>query len=79
MIDAILNELQTVSETNAETYKKNYESCLYRKDMVTMFEDLDRKTFQGKIQGVSNNGMLLVKLSDNTLKEFRLKEIKMLY
>lgn len=79
VLHAVIRELRTVTETNAESFKKQYETCLYRVGVVSSFQDLDRKTFQGIIQGVSNHGMLLVKLPDNQVKEFRLKEIKMLY
>ncbi|MEZ4816866.1 MAG: biotin--[acetyl-CoA-carboxylase] ligase [Flavobacteriaceae bacterium] len=79
VLEAVLSELHIMKDSNAEEYKKQYESYLYRIGIVSTFEDIERKMFYGTIQGVSNNGMLLVKLQDTTIKEYRLKEIKMLY
>ncbi|MEZ4778373.1 MAG: biotin--[acetyl-CoA-carboxylase] ligase [Flavobacteriaceae bacterium] len=79
VLQAVLSELHQVKVSNPEAYKKQYESYLYKIGVVCAFEDIERKMFQGIIVGVSNNGLLLVKLQDNTVKEYRLKEIKMLY
>lgn len=76
---AILFELRRIHKANFENYKYRYESCLFRKGMISTFEDLERKKFNGIIEGVSNNGMLRVKLNDDNVIEFRLKDIKLLY
>lgn len=76
---AVLAELEHIQETNFEAYKTKYEANLFRKGVISTFENLERKKFNGIIEGVSNNGMLLVKLSDDSIKEFRLKDIKLLY
>jgi len=76
---AILTELRNIHEANFEEYKKQYEACLFRKGVISTFEDLERKKFNGIIEGVTNNGMLLVKLKDDSVKEYRLKDIKLLY
>ena len=79
ILQSVIIELRNVNDVNFAEYKLRFESCLFRKGVVSTFEDIERRVFKGSIEGVSNNGMLLVKLSDSTIKEFRLKEIKMVY
>jgi BirA family biotin operon repressor/biotin-[acetyl-CoA-carboxylase] ligase len=76
---AILTELKHIQDANFQTYKSEYEATLFRKGVISTFENLERKKFNGIIEGVSNNGMLIVKLNDDSVKEFRLKDIKLLY
>ena len=76
---AVLSELKTIHDANFEEYKKQYEAYLFRKGEISTFENLERIKFNGIIEGVSNNGLLRVKLNDDSIKEFRLKDIKLLY
>ena len=57
--------------------KREYLNCLYRKDMLSVFKDPAGNEINGIIIGVSNSGKLQVKINQN-LKEFELKEIKLL-
>jgi BirA family biotin operon repressor/biotin-[acetyl-CoA-carboxylase] ligase len=41
--------------------------------------DQYQQNFMGIIQGVSSNGKLQILLEDNTISEFDIKEIQMLY
>jgi BirA family biotin operon repressor/biotin-[acetyl-CoA-carboxylase] ligase len=43
------------------------------------FEDLKQHRFMGIIQGVSNIGKLRILLENDTVSEFAIKEIQMLY
>ncbi len=56
-----------------------YENVLFRKGKPSTFEDKEGQRFMGCIQGVSKDGKLVVALEDAVLKEFGLKEVKLLY
>lgn len=58
-----------------EAYAKN----LFRIGIPTAFEDAGGKTFMAKIAGVTPQGKLVVDCDDESVKEFNLKEIRMLY
>ncbi|MEZ4859266.1 MAG: biotin--[acetyl-CoA-carboxylase] ligase [Flavobacteriaceae bacterium] len=79
VVKSVLSELNVLPKTTFEDYKAKYEAHLFRKGVVSTFEDLERKKFVGIIEGVSNQGLLIVKLNNETLQEFRLKDIKLLY
>ncbi|QEE51252.1 biotin--[acetyl-CoA-carboxylase] ligase [Flavobacterium alkalisoli] len=56
------------------TYHKN----LYKKGVPMPFEKDDKK-FMGIIQGVTRSGNLELLLEDDTMAEFKIKELQMLY
>lgn len=58
---------------------ERYESRLFRKDKPSTFKSQDDEMFMGFIKGVSREGKLQILLEDNILKEFNLKEVKLLY
>ncbi|MEM5565256.1 biotin--[acetyl-CoA-carboxylase] ligase [Psychroserpens sp. AS72] len=62
-----------------EDIKKLYETELFRKEKPSTFEDAEGVLFSGFIKGVSNSGHLQVLIEDDILKEFDLKEVKLLY
>lgn len=59
--------------------KEEYESLLFRNKKPSTFETPNHTMFMGFIQGVSQEGKLIVLLEDEIIKEFDLKEIKLLY
>lgn len=59
--------------------KGAYERQLFRKNKPSTFKDNNGEVFPGIIQGVDPNGMLVVKLEDEVLRPFDLKEIQLLY
>lgn len=58
---------------------KSYQKVLFRKDQPSVFRNKDGKLFNGIITGVSKIGKLQVLTETNGLKEFDLKQIKLLY
>lgn len=56
-----------------------YHTILFKKDMVSTFEDISGKRFVGKIQQVTPEGKLEVMLEDVAVIHFDIKEVKMLY
>ena len=79
MTDEIQKQLKILESGNTEGLKTAYETALFRKDMVSAFEDTKGFQFNGLIVGVSNSGELLVETEDETLKAFESKQIRLLF
>ena len=61
------------------TIKSLYETELFRKDKPSTFKSIEGDLFSGFIKGVSKTGRLNVLTEDAILKQFDLKEVKLLY
>jgi BirA family biotin operon repressor/biotin-[acetyl-CoA-carboxylase] ligase len=61
------------------TLKSTYETSLFRRNMVSTFEDTTGFKFNGIITGVSASGELLVEKEDGNVQSFELKQIKLLF
>ncbi len=72
-------QLQLIATTPLETFQKKYEDSMFRRGKVSVFEDAFRNRFNGIILGVSSQGKLKISLEDDSVKEFGLKEIKLLF
>lgn len=57
----------------------DYTNKLFKKGIPMPFSDLNNHNFMGIIQGVSPIGKLQVLLEDDSISEFDIKEIQMLY
>lgn len=66
-------------ETSSEIFWNNYFNCLFKKGVPSAFRDKNNQDFMGIIQGVSPFGKLQVLLEDDSVVEFEIKEVKMLY
>lgn len=64
---------------NSKIMKTNYTNKLFKKGIPIPFEDQKQERFMGIIQGVSSIGKLEILLEDDSISEFDIKEIKMLY
>lgn len=68
---------------SASIFWDDYFNSLFRKGIPMPFKNLDSNSlgqnFMGIIQGVSSNGKLQVLLEDDSVSEFDIKEIQMLY
>lgn len=56
-----------------------YHRYLFRKDQFSVFEDMNGTTFNGVIKQVNRSGQLQVELTNHDLKEYNLKDIKLIY
>ncbi|UKM64769.1 biotin--[acetyl-CoA-carboxylase] ligase [Flavobacteriaceae bacterium GSB9] len=79
----ILKQLQhyfsLLEKGKYELIKKEYESLLFRKNKPSTFKDAEGALFSGFIEGIADNGSLMVLLEDNVIKAFSLKEITLMY
>ncbi|MCV2486929.1 biotin--[acetyl-CoA-carboxylase] ligase [Flavobacterium sp. SH_e] len=66
-------------KTDSENFWKDYFNFLFKKGVPTAFRDNNNRDFMGIIQGVSPIGKLQVLLEDDSVAEFEIKEVKMLY
>jgi BirA family biotin operon repressor/biotin-[acetyl-CoA-carboxylase] ligase len=66
-------------EEQSTIFWEEYFNKLFRKGVPMPFKNLENKNFMGIIQGVSPIGKLQVLLEDDSVSEFEIKEIKMLY
>ena len=70
-------------ETNSAVFWKKYFNYLFRKGVPMPFKNLNSDTaaqnFMGIIQGVSPIGKIQILLEDDSVSEFDIKEIQMLY
>lgn len=75
-LQGYINQLK-VGDYN--TIKLLYETELFRKDKPSTFKPIEGNLFTGFIKGVSKSGRLNIITEDAILKQFDLKEIKLLY
>ena len=63
----------------ATVFWDNYSNRLFKKGVPMAFSDQNNQNFMGIIQGVSVIGKLQILLEDDSIAEFDIKEIQMLY
>ncbi|SHG96763.1 BirA family transcriptional regulator, biotin operon repressor / biotin-[acetyl-CoA-carboxylase] ligase [Flavobacterium fluvii] len=73
-------------EENVQSWKQNkdllwacYSNLLFKKGTPMPFADANQQNFMGIIQGVTSIGKLQILLEDDSVSEFGIKEIQMLY
>ena len=66
-------------EDNAADFWKEYFNSLFRKGVPMPFKNLKNENFMGIIQGVSSIGKIQILLEDDSVSEFEIKEVQMLY
>jgi len=76
IITSIQFYIDFVEKKNFDSLKKIYLKSLYKFQVPMMFEDDKGVVFLGKIINVSEGGMLVVELENETTRKFNLKEIK---
>ncbi|MDX1469994.1 MAG: biotin--[acetyl-CoA-carboxylase] ligase [Flavobacteriaceae bacterium] len=76
----ILKEIeQNFTDTDTEYIRSLYIKYLFRLNKPSTFLNSDENNFTGYIRGVTDQGKLIVEIEDGILREFDLKEVKMLY
>lgn len=79
ILEAIKMELVNIENMDMAKAILSYESLLFKKGVPTAFANIHEEKFMGIIQGISTEGKLKVLLENDTVKEYGLKEIKLLY
>jgi BirA family biotin operon repressor/biotin-[acetyl-CoA-carboxylase] ligase len=83
VLDKILNQLKhylsNLSSLRYTDILNEYLGLLFKKGIVATFKEPDDELFTGIIEGVSTDGKLLVRVNDTIVKQYDLKEVKLLY
>ncbi|MGH2665217.1 biotin--[acetyl-CoA-carboxylase] ligase [Flavobacterium sp.] len=83
LLESIVSEIQTnvekIRNNETEFLWKKYTANLFRKDSPTVFEDQNSIKFMGLIQRVNSDGKLEILLEDDSVKQFGIKEVTMIY
>ena len=66
-------------ETNSASSWTQYFNSLFKKGVPMPFKNVSGQNFMGIIQGVSSIGKIQILLEDDSVSEFDIKEIQMLY
>ncbi|MDR6761360.1 BirA family biotin operon repressor/biotin-[acetyl-CoA-carboxylase] ligase [Flavobacterium sp. 2755] len=74
-----IEEKTELWKTKSSVFWEDYFNSLFKKGIPMPFKNLQDKNFMGIIQGVSPIGKLQVLLEDDSVSEFEIKEIQMLY
>ncbi len=64
---------------NSDLLKKEYSNKLFKKGIPIPFSDQNNHNFMGIIQGVNAIGKLQILLENDSISDFDIKEIQMLY
>lgn len=70
--------LELSSKTSSDIISR-YEEYLFRRNLVSTFELPDSSLLTGIITGVTSAGLLKVKVEDEAIRTFDLKELKLLF
>lgn len=79
ILKSVFKHLENCVTIDLIAIKKNYENNLFRKDIISVFENPNGLRFNGIIKGVSDIGELLVETENKQSQKFQLKEIKLIY
>ncbi|OIV41631.1 biotin--[acetyl-CoA-carboxylase] ligase [Flavobacterium johnsoniae] len=74
-----IKEKTELWQNEVSVFWEDYFNSLFRKGIPMPFKNLEGNNFMGIIQGVSPVGKLQVLLEDDSVSEFEIKEIQMLY
>lgn len=78
IVENLENKLKEWNQ-KAIVFWGNYTDRLFKKGVPMAFSDQNNQNFMGIIQGVSAIGKLQILLEDDSIAEFDIKEIQMLY
>jgi BirA family biotin operon repressor/biotin-[acetyl-CoA-carboxylase] ligase len=71
--------ISLIMNKNTQQIWDKYHFFLYKKGIPMPFENPQNEKFMGIIEGVTQSGKLQIKLQNNSIKTFEIKEVKMLY
>ncbi len=79
--EIVVNLKKSTAEcsVNAESLRQQFINLLYKKDIPMPFINQKQDKFMAIIKGISETGRLQMVLEDDSIAEFDIKEIQMLY
>jgi|SRR5690554_983420 len=79
IIEKIKKNNNLIANGKTDFLWQEYHKYLFRKDIPSVFEYPDSTKFMGIIKEVLRNGKIKISLENNQVREFDLKEIKLIY
>ncbi len=83
VLSIILEQLENMIISNDESFFKNvhkdYEAQLFRKNKASTFQLKDGSFIVGIILGINSSGLLRLKVEDEEIQTYDLKELKLLF
>lgn len=79
VLNSLSKSLENLSVADFVEKKKLFEDRLFRKDVISVFEDQKGFRFNGIIKGVSDLGELLVETENEKIQNYQLKEVKLIF
>jgi BirA family biotin operon repressor/biotin-[acetyl-CoA-carboxylase] ligase len=79
VVDQLENNLEQLNQLSEAYFWEKYHNYLFKKNIVSTFEDSNGNRFVGKIIKVTSEGKLKVQLENDSEIDFDIKEVKMLY
>ena len=81
LFEIVANIEKNIAESkyNLNSLREQFINSLFKKDIPMPFTNQKEERFMGIIQGISPIGRLQVLLADDSIAEFDIKEIQMLY
>lgn len=76
---SISSELKRVENGDFGDLRSEYERHLFRKDIISVFENGKGERFNGIIKGISETGELCLEMENDLHKYFTLKDLQLLY
>lgn len=79
--EIVVNLKKSIAESsmNTESLRQQFINLLYKKDIPMPFVNQKQEKFMAIIKGISETGRLQMVLEDDSIVEFDIKEIQMLY
>jgi BirA family biotin operon repressor/biotin-[acetyl-CoA-carboxylase] ligase len=86
-IDAILEiivleiqkKMELVTQNQSDLLWQDYEENLFKKGIPMAFEEQNGHKFMGIIQGITKTGKLEIQLEDDSVRQFGIKEVRLLF
>lgn len=79
VVNQLENNLEQLNQLSEAYFWEKYHNYLFKKNIVSTFEDSNGNRFVGKIIKVTSEGKLKVQLENDSEIDFDIKKVKMLY
>ena len=79
IMESIEHKIDHLKNNKQQDLWQEYKAQLFRKDVLTVFQNPAQQKFMGIIKDVSPSGKLQVQVEDDAILEFGIKEIQMVY
>jgi BirA family transcriptional regulator, biotin operon repressor / biotin---[acetyl-CoA-carboxylase] ligase len=79
IVKEIQGKIKFITQNQTDRLWTEYDQNLFKKGIPMAFEDENGNKFMGIIQGVNKIGKLIVLLEDDSVKEYGIKEIRLLF